>query len=52
MKDDMTHEDKMEFYAKQTMNKTKDVAGWVMFFGIVTIVVLTFSIIGTLFIFK
>lgn len=34
---EMTHEQRMEFFAKETMKKTKDTAGWMSFFGIVAI---------------
>ncbi|MFT6983632.1 MAG: hypothetical protein ACJAUD_002411 [Crocinitomicaceae bacterium] len=42
----MNHEEKMEFYAKETLLKTKDILGWMTFFGILSLL----GILGSVFV--
>ena len=39
MNEDWNHEDRMEFYAKEKAHSTKQISNWVLFFGVITILV-------------
>lgn len=48
MNEDWNHEDRMEFYAKQTAHSTKQISNWVLFFGVITIIGLVVVLMITL----